>query len=220
MAALKDITGQRFGMLTVVERAPNNAAGRVCWRCACDCGAKATVVGSDLRGGHTRSCGCRHLVHGHHGSPEHKAWSQAKYRVSTPSAKGWHRYGGRGVGMCDRWIRGENGRSGFECFLADMGPRPSSLHSLDRWPDPDGDYEPDNCRWATRREQANNRSKHRHISSGVALLTFAEYAREITRRTEFSPEIVRVRLSRGWPRERLLLPVGTQSWRAVVARAR
>lgn len=80
-----------------------------------------------------------------------------KTRCSNANEPGWHLYGGRGIRVCDRWLKGDGIRSGFECFLADMGPRPSDDHSIDRFPDNDGNYEPNNCRWATPKQQANNR---------------------------------------------------------------
>jgi hypothetical protein len=190
VSALKDITDQRFGKLVVVARAQNGNDRRAKWLCICDCRRETIVSGSKLRVGETQSCGClrrntrddvrkRRTVHGQSATPEYRAWGDAKKRVRNPIVRDWHRYGGRGIRMCDRWMYGENGCSGFECFIKDMGPRPSSKHSLDRWPDPDGNYEPTNCRWATACEQANNRSDYRRISSGVALLTIAEYVCDV-----------------------------------------
>lgn len=84
-------------------------------------------------------------------TPEYKAWASMKARCSNSKRHNYHRYGGRGICVCERWLK-------FENFLADMGPRPSPSHSLDRYPNNDGNYEPGNCRWATRVEQAGNRS--------------------------------------------------------------
>jgi hypothetical protein len=83
-------------------------------------------------------------------TPEYRAWCDLRARCNNPNFKQWADYGGRGIKVCDRW-------ASYAAFLADMGRRPSPKHSIDRWPNPDGDYEPGNCRWATRKEQRHNR---------------------------------------------------------------
>lgn len=145
-----DLVGQRFGRLTAVE-VTHVKGGQCYWLCRCDCGA-ATITRSEfLRTGYTQSCGClridRITAHGRRGSRSYSSWSNMKQRCLNPRNAKYSAYGGRGITICDRWLR-------FENFYADMGERPPG-HTLDR-ADNSGNYEPGNCRWATPGQQAIN----------------------------------------------------------------
>lgn len=167
---LLDLTGQRFGRLLAQWPAGISKNGSIHWLYLCDCGTLKVASRSAVRRGSCQSCGClkeevtrrgRRRWHGcaGHGAKrtrEWVAWASMQARCYNPNATGYERYGGVGIRVCDRWLEA---RHGFENFLADMGLRPSSQHSLDRFPNPYGHYEPSNCRWATKSQQARNRRK-------------------------------------------------------------
>jgi hypothetical protein len=159
----RDLAGQRFDRLTVIrDTGSRDDSGRVIWLCSCDCGKQRNAVSRDLTAGRTTSCGCKkserakeaavkHGASGANTAPEYRSWQSMITRCTNPKYEHWDRYGGRGIQVCQRW------RTSFAAFLADMGPRPAGT-SLDRHPNPDGNYEPGNCRWATRVQQRANRS--------------------------------------------------------------
>lgn len=160
MTPIRILTGQRFGRLTVIGGYERNSRGRVVWRCRCDCGGTKVTRPHSLLHGITASCGCLHkercsqaaTIHGHTShaqwSGTYISWAQMIQRCTYPKHNRFHRYGGRGISVCQRWRK-------FENFLADMGERPPGL-SIDRRNN-DGNYEPSNCKWSTRKEQAANR---------------------------------------------------------------
>ncbi len=154
---LIDITGQKFGRLTVIRRAEKNTLrNQPQWKCSCECGNTRIVVGGNLRNGHTTSCGCYHrdvmTIHGNSprsgATPAYHSWQGMIQRCTNPNTKQYHDYGGRGITVCERWLT-------FENFFKDMGERPVEL-SIDRIDNSLG-YSPDNCRWATRAEQVKTR---------------------------------------------------------------
>ena len=164
---VKDLAGQKFGRLLAVKQNGRDKSGRILWLCACECGAEKTVRGTHLSSGATTSCGClRRAIasavatkHGHakggKTSSTYNSWVRMLDRCSNPKNIRYDRYGGRGITVCDRW------RYSFENFLADMGEKPSTKFSIDSI-DNNGDYEPENCRWATASQQAINRSTTVH----------------------------------------------------------
>lgn len=170
MTLRSKMIGDRFGKLIVLAedepRRPPNGAPQRRFRCRCDCGTEMVVTGGHLRSGHTLSCGCikaertRHLGHKNcrHGeaaarTPEYLVWKSMFTRCDNPKAHNFKYYGARGISVCESW------RQSFSNFLRDVGRRPSQQHSIDRYPDNDGNYEPGNVRWATDAEQNSNKRR-------------------------------------------------------------
>lgn len=146
-----DELGKRHGRLLVVElvKKPTPSRAKTAWRCVCDCGKERVVLGAQLRQGAITSCGCTHFSHKRSYAVEYSTWNAMRFRCLNPNCKQYPNYGGRGIKVCDRWLK-------FENFFADMGERPGKGYSIDRI-DPNGDYEPGNVQWADAKEQYRNR---------------------------------------------------------------
>lgn len=192
-----DIRGMRFGMLVALERVSGGKHSRYLFQC--DCGTQKTILASHVRRGNQVSCGCygriKFRTHGFGGTPEYKAWHALVQRCTKIDHPQYPAYGGRGIKVCDRWLRS------FEAFLDDVGLRPSRAYSIDRI-DNDGDYEPGNCRWATKSQQRQNQRQLRR----KRLVTFrgrsmmqSEWAAEIG----ISRSALCVRL-KNWPLDKAL----------------
>ena len=178
----KDLSGKRFGRLLVLNRSQDiitpRGATNTMWLCLCDCGEQKDVRSACLIHGRTESCGCllkekvlvglRH-THGHAkggNSPEYATFYGVRRRCLNTLDKRYHRYGGRGIKVCLRWLDGEDGKTPFECFLEDMGerPKPTKIYSIHRV-DNDGDYEPSNCVWATQKIQGSATCTNRKLKA-------------------------------------------------------
>lgn len=212
-ARVKIEPGQIFGKLTTIALNGQDRHGRKLWDCQCECGKVANVKATYLSNGVTKSCGCEKYSglgqsrHGH--KPEHKAsqvykcWTNMKSRCTNPKATGFHRYGGRGIKICDRWMES------FENFLADMGEPPTPAHSIER-KDNDGNYEPGNCIWADRLAQRlNNTCPTRWITINGERMILKEAVER------FSPVkygIVASRLHRGWNEMEAIMTPTSSKW--------
>lgn len=159
-----NLTGQRFGRLIVIKFDSVSKLSQAKWVCRCDCGKEKVMWGGSLTSGKVVSCGCYrnslHKTHGKSYSPEYRAWAGMIARCTNPKAPKYPNYGERGIIVCDKWLHS------FESFYADIGDRPSKDYSLERL-NVDGNYEPSNCIWATRREQQRNIRVQKNNTTGV-----------------------------------------------------
>lgn len=201
---LIQLQGKRFGALVVLRRA-GSIGERPTWLCRCDCGNECIAIGAKLRQGSKKSCG-----QGHHfreplnevARAEKRIWNGMLERCTNAKNPAYKNYGARGVKVCAQW------RRSFQQFLADVGPRPSNLYSIDRYPDWTGNYEPGNVRWATREQQARNKRVTVRIVIDGVQVPLIDYVSTVG----LTAKTVRRRLARGWPLEvALTAPSGT--WR-------
>lgn len=205
----KDITGQVFGRLTILGFSHQDERYKSFWLCQCACGNTHVGQGYKLTSGELVSCGCfqkerqresgkRHRTHGHgYGTQVYKAWQSLKDRCLNPKHRQYSEYGGRGITVCERW------QQSFENFLADMG-EPAQGMSLDRI-DNNGPYSPENCQWATRLEQQNNRRATHMLTYNDRTQSLSDWITEL----HLNRPLVLYRLRYGWPiHEAFTIPPG------------
>lgn len=200
MKQITNIVGNTYGRLRVVSFA-SRINKRTKWNCICTCGKSTVVEGNNLKSGHVQSCGCfgdesrLSVVHGQcrggRETTEHSIWAQMLARTSYPKNDAFARYGGRGIIVCERWLK-------FENFYADMGARPKGL-TLDRINN-DGNCEPSNCRWASRKVQANNRRSNKPLTFNGVTKSRADWSAD----TGIALTTIIGRLQRKWSVEKTL----------------
>lgn len=197
-----DMTGMRVGRLTVISRAENTKQNKAQWLCQCDCGNTTVVSRKHLKDGSTVSCGCFsretaarvHTTHGMKKTRLYRIWSGMKDRCCNPKSKYWDRYGKRGIDVCDDWVQS------FENFYWwSIKNGYSEELTIDRT-DNDKGYSPDNCRWATYKEQENNRSNNRILEHKGQAHTISEWSNI----TGIEQRLISQRLYYGWDTEKAL----------------
>jgi len=180
----KDLTGMVFGQLTVIETrgiGSNPKVRNYKWLCKCTCGGETVSFSTNLLRGIATSCGCHKrsilgkntTTHGLSGTRIFKIWTGMRKRCLNPKCKAYPLYGGRGITISDEW------KNSFETFFNDMGLKPSKLHSIDRYPNKKGNYEPGNCRWATTVQQNRNRKDNVLYTYLNQTKTIPEWAEEL-----------------------------------------
>jgi hypothetical protein len=188
-----DLTGQRFGKLTVLKLYGRDKNGIIKWLCKCDCGSETIVYGEALKIGRTKSCGCSQTTHKMRHTRQYEIWCTMKKRCFNPNCEKYPIYGGRGITVCDKWLT-------FEGFWEDMQEGYADSLSIDRI-DVNGNYEKSNCKWSTNIEQANNKTNSHLIEYNGEIHTTAEWAKiaNVPYKT-FHARIVRYK----WPIEKAL----------------
>lgn len=192
---IKDRTGQRYGKLVAISM-ERGISHHMHWLCQCDCGKRIIVSGDNLRTGNTASCGCSRIVHGKSKTAVHHAWRQMFQRCENPKDAAYHNYGARGITIDSRW-------RDFEIFYADMGDRPDPKMTVERIDNEKG-YGPTNCKWATRKEQLNNRRGNLMIEAFGKRQSITRWAEEYAMPTStIKNHIYRARMT---PEEALSMP--------------
>lgn len=181
MPVIIDLVGKTSGRLTVTGKTTSRSKqGKVIWECLCSCGNTILAATVAITSGRTRSCGCLQketiraikTKHGFNHIPEYRTWQNIRNRCYNVKQNDYSRYGGRGITVCAEWL------NSFETFYRDMGPRLSPEHSIDR-KDNDKGYSKDNCRWATRIEQANNARRNVFYFHNGKAKTLTTWCREL-----------------------------------------
>jgi len=196
-----DITGQKIGRLTVIRAIRKPGIERLFYECICECGSTRVIGAQNLRRRLTQSCGCLQkervkaasFKHGLSHTPIHNTWMGMLQRCNDENCTAYPDYGGRGIKVCDRWMV-------FENFLKDMGLPPQKGMTLDRYPSNDLGYQPGNVRWATKKEQANNRRSSKLITFKNETLTQAQWED----RFGLPRGMLNGRLQLGWTLDRAL----------------
>lgn len=209
-----EVAGETYGKLTVLGDHENPTLKRRHVWCRCECGKELAVALSNLRNGHTKSCGCHKKVvwestittHGlsRKHPEEYMVWKGIKSRCFNKGTRAYQFYGARGITMSKEWA------TSFGQFFADMGPRPSPIHSVER-KDNDGSYTKENCAWSTRVDQANNRRNNRVVSIWGDEMSLAEAVRRHAEPLGIRYQTVLARLKRGMDPEKALTLVGRAS---------
>lgn len=200
MPRAMDLTGQRFGRLTVESRAENDRSGHSAWLCRCDCGKTTIARGSHLKEGYIQSCGCiakerlkeRSTKHGLEHTRTYRIWKDMLSRCYNPKNNRYHRYGGRGITVCPEW---KDNIQNFHNWAMQNGYRDDL--TIDRINN-EGPYSPENCRWVTHKEQLNNTSRNRRVTINGITKTVAQWSEE----TGTNRRTIEYRLDHGWPPEK------------------
>ena len=198
--------GQRFGRLVVIKKVTSSACRKTRYECHCDCGKTIVIQGGNLKNGKTRSCRCwantLSTTHGGSQDPEYKLWHGMLERCRNPNASGYKRYGGSGIHVCKCW------QKSYAHFLNDVGRRPSMQHTLERINNSRG-YYPNNVRWATRKEQANNRRTNRQLIVAGVTKTVSQWATV----TGIPEQTIHHRIRAGWSATACVTPQRLQGYK-------
>lgn len=205
MGTFIDITGLVFGKLIVIDKAAIKKGKVIMWVCECECGGRKIARAADLKNGKTKSCGCiikqvlsdRNTTHGMSGTRIYEIWQGMIKRCTNKKCQYYHLYGGRGIKVCERW-------KNFKLFYEDTYIGYSEGLSIDRFPNKNGDYEPNNFRWATDEEQATNKRVNHVLEYNGKKQTISQWAKEIG----LNQRLIGSRIKRGWTSEMALtLPI-------------